>query len=213
METPENIFYDPDQRKKQTHRNLPHWQQYGKMYFITFRLADSIPKQQLTQLQEERQRWLENHTEPYSPEEKRQYRRLFTQRIEKWLDDCHGSCLLAKSQCAEIVRQTLAYFDSERYILDSWVIMPNHVHVLSILLDCFTLSDILHSWKSYSAQKINNSLNLTGQVWQHESFDHIVRSDRHLEKYRSYILENKAKAGERAMCAVAQASLLEHEGD
>lgn len=41
----EELFslFDPDEDVEIGKRNLPHWQQAGKTYFITFRTADSIP--------------------------------------------------------------------------------------------------------------------------------------------------------------------------
>jgi hypothetical protein len=43
------------------HGHLPHWRQEGKLYFITSRLADSMPKEKLREWRDERLRWLENH--------------------------------------------------------------------------------------------------------------------------------------------------------
>ena len=39
-------------------------------------------------------------------------------------------CLLKESPDADIVEEALRHFDGERYWLGSYVIMPNHVHVL-----------------------------------------------------------------------------------
>ena len=57
------------------------------------------------------------------------------------------------------------------------------------------LSEILHSWKSFSAKEANHILNRTGAFWQDESFDHIVRDEKNLEKFSCYIQENPKKAG------------------
>ncbi len=76
------------------------------------------------------------------------------------------------------VAAALAHFQATRYLLREWVIMPNHVHAVVTPLAGYELSDILHSWKSYSAHQINQQLGRTGQLWQKESFDHILFATR-----------------------------------
>jgi REP element-mobilizing transposase RayT len=73
--------------------------------------------------------------------------------------------------------------------------MPNHVHVLVKPLEEHKISDILHSWKSYTANEINKRENRTGQLWMRESYDHIVRNEKSLNNIRRYINQNPAKAG------------------
>ena len=139
--------------------NLPHWQQKGVFYFVTFRLSDSIPKEKIEQLRREGELWLANHSkgdkENYSSEELREYYRLFSERVEEWLDAGAGSCILKKEKYARIVADALMHFNNERYMLDEWVIMPNHVHILVKPINNYSLTDILHSWKSYTANEIN----------------------------------------------------------
>ncbi len=79
--------------------------------------------------------------------------------------------------------------------MDEFVIMPNHVHVLVKPRMGHRLVDILHSWKSFTANQINRKLGKTGQLWQHESYDHIVRHERAMEAIRRYIRENPTVAG------------------
>jgi valyl-tRNA synthetase len=86
--------------------------------------------------------------------------------------------------------------------------MPNHVHVIVTPREGYDLSEILHSWKSFSAHAINNLLGQKGQIWQHESYDHIIRNEQALFKIQEYIERNPEKAGIK----VAQASRLQSEG-
>ncbi len=72
--------------------------------------------------------------------------------------------------------------------------MPNHVHALLTPMDGFELEDILHSIKSYTANKINQVLNQRGHFWQRESYDHIVRDTEQLQAYQDYIAANPSKA-------------------
>ncbi len=181
------------------HGKLPHWTQDNAWYFVTFRLADSIPIQKLEQLQSEREMWLRNHKKKegneYTKEEQlKEYDYLFSERIENWLNAEHGKCVLKDESNAKIVSDALKYFEGKRYELDEWVIMPNHVHVLLKPLGNYKLSDIVHSWKSFTANKINKNLNTNGQLWTHESYDRIVRNEKAFRAIENYIRYNPAKA-------------------
>jgi type I restriction enzyme R subunit len=181
--------------------NLPHWRQDGRTYFITWRLADALPQQKLKILDAERQTWFEVHgietreEVEYLPEAKRQeYHRRFTAILHEWLDAGYGSCALRNPACAEIVESSLRHFDGKRYVLDDFVVMPNHVHFLVKPLPGFSLSELQKSWKGFTSREINKVLGRTGTFWQKESWDHIVRSGAQLEHYRRYVAENPVKA-------------------
>ncbi len=182
-----------------TSRNLPHWTIPGATYFVTFRLADSVPQNQLRQWEQEREIWLQHHPKPWAWETAQEYRVRFEQVIDEWLDAGHGSCLLKNPAHAEVVSTALRHFDlgendDTRYVLDAWVIMPNHVHVLIKPLNGHQLSDILHSWKSFTANKLNKEIGKTGAFWMAESYDHIVRDVAELAHFRDYICQNPVKA-------------------
>jgi REP element-mobilizing transposase RayT len=57
------------------------------------------------------------------------------------------------------------------------------------------LDVILHSLKSWTASEANTLLNRTGQFWQHESYDHVVRSGEEFDRIVNYVLQNPVKAG------------------
>lgn len=177
-------------------RNLPHWEQDGVWYFITFRLADALPASVVLELKNQRERWKQTHAlETLTPEELAEYHKLFSERYEKLLNAGSGSCLLREPANAEIVDGALRFFDGQRYELDETIIMPNHVHVLVKPLANNHLVDILHSWKSYTANQINARTKQSDQLWQHESYDHIVRHENAMHAIRRYIRENPKVAG------------------
>jgi valyl-tRNA synthetase len=178
-----------------TRRRLPHWQQASATYFVTFRLADSIPADKLAYIEEERDRWLAWHPEPWTEEQKREYYARFCVPIEQWLDTGYGSCVLAEPEAAAIVARALKHFDSQRYQLRSWIVMPNHVHALVTPKAGHRLGDILHTWKRFTVREINRLRRQKGQLWQHESYDHIVRSEESLHRISKYIESNPASAG------------------
>jgi len=179
-------------------RNLPHWEQPEATYFVTFRLADAVPQGILRRWKEELEAWRKFHPEPWDASTKCEYQKRFQDDREQWLDQGHGKCVLEKADAAAIVISALRHFDRDRYLLDAFVVMPNHVHVLVQLAKGQALADILHSWKSFSAKAINELLGRKGQLWQEESYDRIVRDWNELVRYRDYILHNpeKAKLGE-----------------
>jgi len=188
--------FNPVQEVHQSYRkNLPHWTQADCTYFVTFRLADSIAQSRISEYKELREKWEEHHQPPYTESEQAQFNELFSEQVNSWLDEGAGACILGKPEIAKIVADTLTHFDGERYELDEWVIMPNHVHTLLTPLPGFELKDILHSWKSYSAHAINKITGQKGAVWKHESFDHIVRDQEELLRIRNYIRNNPTNAG------------------
>ena len=175
-------------------RNLPHWEQPNATYFLTFRLADAVPQSVLRQWKEEFAAWRKFHPEPWDAATKYEYQKRFQDDREHWLDQGQGACILRKSEVAAIVVKALRRFDGERYVVDAFVVMPNHVHVLVQPAKGQALADILHSWKSFSAKAINQLLGRSGPAWQEESYDRIVRDWNELARYRDYIVRNPANA-------------------
>src|SRR5690606_35844099 len=86
------------------------------------------------------------------------------------------------------------HFDGERYELHSAVVMPNHAHVLFSPKADHRVQDILHSWKSFSANEINKTSGRTGAFWQVDYYDRLVRSSEHFVRIADYIRENPLKA-------------------
>jgi REP element-mobilizing transposase RayT len=81
----------------------------------------------------------------------------------------------------------------QRYRLDAYVVMPNHVHMLA------TPSVPSPSWlgplKGFTAHKANRILGTAGsRFWQDESYDHLV-GDGEFERIRRYIEWNPVRAG------------------
>ncbi|MEZ6124652.1 MAG: transposase [Planctomycetaceae bacterium] len=110
------------------------------------------------------------------------------------LDECHGACVLRQPETAEIVAGALHHFDGDRYYLDSFIVMPNHVHALVQFRPPTTLRKQLESWLHFSATQINRHLGTRGRFWQSEPFDHLVRSAEQFQYLQRYIRENPEKA-------------------
>ena len=108
-----------------------------------------------------------------------------------------GKVSPAKPPIAQLVAEALLHFEAKHYQLWAWCVMPNHVHAEVELRPGYSLSKVLHSWKSYSAKTANEILSREGPFWQKEYYDHLVRDERQLLAYIRYVLDNPRKAGLR----------------
>ena len=188
-------FFNPYADIRQTKNRHPHWQQHGAVYFVTFRLADSVPSSLLSQWQYERQNWLRFHPEPWSEEIEMEYHQRFTGAIERWLDAGHGACLLRRPDCGKVVADALHFFEGVRVAMLSFVVMPNHAHALFVQNLEWPLQKILQSWNRFSSSQINKIVTRSGRLWQRDSFDRLVRDQKHFANCARYIRRNPEKAG------------------
>ena len=118
-----------------------------------------------------------------------------SERIEEFLDSGVGSCWLRDARVAAMMAQALSHFDGVRYRLHAWCVMPNHVHVVIEPLAGHALADILYAWKSYSAKAANRLLGRSGEFWQPEYYDHLIRDEQEYGHAIRYVLDNPKKAG------------------
>ena len=176
---------------------LPHWMLDGAIYHTVFRLADALPVSVVESYRDERTALLAEAGENLPPDAQDRLHKLFSERIERFLDTGHGRCSLSHSAIAQDVAGALSHFDGKRYQLHAWCVMPNHVHVVVQPLPPHELSAILHSWKSFTAHNALRLLGRSGEFWQKESYDHLVRDADDLERTIRYVRENPLSAGLR----------------
>src|SRR5205814_10483717 len=69
--------FDPYDCVPTTRRRLPHWRQTDVTYFVTFRLADSLPQTLLHQWRDERAIWMRLHPSPWRADEEHEYKERF----------------------------------------------------------------------------------------------------------------------------------------
>lgn len=158
---------------------LPHFDSPDLVQTLTFRLADSLPQGKIEQ---------------WRQDERCRSDRQLANAIENYLDRGYGCCALKTPQVAQIVEDALIYFDDHRYKLLAWCIIPNHVHMMFETLAFFGLSKLLHSWKSFTANRINAFMNISGQFWQEDYFDRYVRNEAHFNRALHYIEHNPVRA-------------------
>ena len=172
----------------QRFHSVPH-RENKALQSITFRLYDSLPKEVIEEIKLKLD--IKKEDSSYNIN---QYQRL-RQKIAEYEDAGYGQCFLRDERIAAVMQNTLKHFDGERYQLICWCIMPNHVHVLIEVNEGWSLSRIMHGWRSYTANEANRILGRTGKFWMEEYYDRYIRNDNHLQKTINYILNNPANAG------------------
>ncbi len=105
----------------------------------------------------------------------------------------------------DIVFDCILKWRESRYCLSAACVMPDHVHMILQPgikeADAqgqpvfWSLSEILHSIKSFSAKEVNKLENVSGILWQDERFDRYVRSDADLQEKFRYVCGNPWAAG------------------
>jgi REP element-mobilizing transposase RayT len=192
---------------------LPHVKREGARYFVTFRLADSLPEAVLLKFQaehaERRQRFYAQRdaamrlgTTPPGSDALDMIDRDYHRSLERYLDKGCGECWLGRIPIADLVADAMRFFDGDRYRLDAWVVMPNHVHAVLWPMPNHTLSVIVQSWKRFTAREANRFLNRTGRpFWQPEAFDRWIRNDEEHAHCCRYVVNNPVKA---RLCAAPE---------
>jgi putative transposase len=182
---------DPSKARPAWHSRgyLPHFESALALQHVTFHLADSLPRAALLRMEKE--------LEEIPPARRETELR---RRIEDWIDTGYGCCALREPAIAEITQAALLKFDSQRYRLLAWVIMPNHVHVLFQPKNGWTGAKIVASWKKFTARRIHNGRRTAGNnskaaVWHPEYWDRYIRDQRHFRQAVQYIHTNPVKAG------------------
>ncbi len=141
--------FQPVSSFQTSRRRLPHWQQGGSVYFIS---------------------WVCRPGQTLDPAEQ------------------------------NVTLEAIRFWDIRKWTVYAAVVMPDHVHLLAQPLarpdgGYINLGEIIHSVKSFSAQKINRTRRAQGSLWQVERYDRIVRDEAEfLEKWQ-YIRNNPVKAG------------------
>jgi putative transposase len=183
-------------------RNLPHWQPPESTFFITYRLAGSIPASVIRQLHAENleaeKLIRENGNEDQSVLKSQIYdnqKRHFG-RFDDYLDKNQNEPYwLRQPEIAKITANSIHFFENKYFLLWNFCIMPNHVHLmLTTLPDSPLLFKILQRIKSFSGRESNKILGKTGEFWSKESYDHLVRDRDEFARIERYIIQNPVKA-------------------
>lgn len=192
---------------------LPHIAPIGAEFFITFRLADSLPLSVIQSLKDELDLSIQK-IKKEKPDHSKiliyQLKHKFSFKYDQYLDHkSYGECYLKNERVAQIVADRMHKFDKEYYVLEAYTIMPNHVHLLidtSLQLqnidegienesNYIQLDKIMHLIKGGSAFEANKILKRKGTFWMKDSYDHYIRNEKDWENTIDYIVNNPVKAG------------------
>ena len=183
-------YFDPKMPIVFWSKNLPHWEQTGKIHFLTFRLGDSMPQEMIRQYKEEKNRFMIAHPQPWNQQIYNEYHNLISNPIEKYLDSGYGDCVLKDAAVRQILIDAIDYYDGKRYLVLAYVIMPNPVHMLIVPAIGYELYDSIGSVMRFSARGINRITEKRGRLWQPEPFDTIIRNHTHYTNTLEYIRHN-----------------------
>jgi REP element-mobilizing transposase RayT len=157
-------------------RRLPHLYVIGQPLFVTFRLHGSLPA---------------NRAFPSADLTSGEAFAAMDRLLGRARS---GPMFLRQPDIAQIVLSSIDYgAEIGHYRMHSWVIMPNHVHLL--FTPHVSVSKLLGSLKGASAKRSNLLLSRTGQpFWQDESYDHLVRDGEEFRRIQRYIEHNPGAA-------------------
>lgn len=118
-----------------------------------------------------------------SPRISKKYRHQFVVAAGPWPAEAEKLTDLVEHNLLDIENKFNA-------ILDFYCIMPNHIHFILRIKEArqgraaTKLSWIVNAFKGWGTRKIGKS------IFQPNYYEHIIRSEKNLEKIRNYILKN-----------------------
>lgn len=161
---------------------LPHYDANTLVPHVVFRTFGSLPKQVLADL----------HSAEAATK---------LANIDFALDQSKDDAVFSVPAYANIMQNALRYFDGDRYDLQAWCVMPNHVHVVLVTHPEHLLGNIVKSWKHSAAWSINKARGTSGGVFALDYFDRYMRNLRQAEATIHYVEANPVRAGLCADCA------------
>lgn len=151
-------------------RKLPHWQPESAMFFITLRLANSLPSHIVQVLQATHER--EQHII---------HAKLSSNEIHRL--DGQRYLLIAYCLMPDYIHLVIETTEHS--------FKPAHTGVTAK----HSLTDTLKRLKGRTARFCNQALGRNGSFWQAESYDRVIRNQQEYEQIVWYTLNNPIKAG------------------
>jgi REP element-mobilizing transposase RayT len=201
------------EKKEHHRRHLPHFQQSGQAYFVTWCIKDAIPPRalesytiQLKDINNQIDNAKTNKADDRIISDLKMEQFRIRKKYMKAFDDLlHLQTKfivnLSKEQNTQAVINALCYWEGKRIENHVLCVMSNHVHWVFRVYDKdengepIYLQNILQSVKRFTANQINKLENRIGTLWQDESYDTTIRDNLHLHNAINYTLENPVTAG------------------
>jgi REP element-mobilizing transposase RayT len=181
-------------------RNLPHILPEEGVFFVTFRINNSLPLHILTKFKSEYQKEIKEakKTIKNSTILKSRITEIFDEYFfdfDALLDKYVSKYNLTENKAiAQIMTNAIEFLNKKDYQIIAYCIMPNHVHLIIFKLKK-PLFQIMKVLKGFSASEINKVLNRKGTFWHSESYDNVIRSRNELHNKIMYTLNNPVRAG------------------
>jgi putative transposase len=155
---------------------LPHFDANTLLQHIVFRTAGSLPQHIVDQ------------AGLAPPDLKRSL-------VDEALDSSSNGHLFNQPEHADLMQSALRFFDGNRYDLQAWCVMPNHIHVVLVTSPDVLLGAVIRSWKRYVTRSINKIHDFKGPIFAPDYFDRFVRNLRQAETAIHYVEANPVRAG------------------
>jgi putative transposase len=155
---------------------LPHYDANTLLQHVVFRTYGSLPQHVMNQISS-------------APPDLRR------SLADMALDDSKLGRVFSDPNYAAIMQAALRHFDGDRYDLQAWCIMPNHVHVVLVTNPRVLMGRIIKSWKHSVARHINQLRKTSGPVFAPDYFDRFIRTLKQAEAALHYVEANPVKAG------------------
>ncbi len=175
------------------HDTHPHWVVDYGCYAVTLRCKGSLPdatRQQLLEIG----RTLRD-IEPASPQAEALRRRHF-RILDNTLDAGQGPLPFTGNVAAEL-HQWLAEYKHDNLAFTHWVVMPNHLHLLTAPAAFADTRSFQMAWRRFkgrSSRFANRIMDREGPLWQDSLYDRWVRDESEFQRWTAYIRHNPVKA-------------------
>ena len=104
--------------------------------------------------------------------------------------------VLASKHAASIILDCIDYMRSDDRMRQlAFCIMPDHVHLLLVLLDKCSLHDLVRDFCRFTARRLNALESRRGEFWQDNFHDHRCRDEADAIERLTYIEHNPVRAG------------------
>lgn len=107
---------------------------------------------------------------------------------------------LGYCEIASVVAKAFHFWDTKKYDLIAFTVMPNHavftLNETDVSQPLIALDRVMQSLKGFTALECNKRLKRSGAFWEHESYDRLVRDRNELHRIVHYTLQNPVKAGD-----------------
>jgi REP element-mobilizing transposase RayT len=107
----------------------------------------------------------------------------------------HRAPILADESAAEVVVDALQFVRKDKAFVLAYAVMPDHVHVLLVPKDPWTLSQVMQTIKGYASREINRGHERKGPLFQRSFYDRVIRDEAQLASTIQYIEGNPVSAG------------------